>query len=92
MGFPGSHSHNHFVGVCSDKGTAENDGPLHARKMSCYFFTMLKLDQCLRKSQLAKMCLYNCPLAGGATLRRPETRSLQEFSDELGKDMIVATR
>lgn len=33
MGFPDSHSHNHFVGVCLDKGKAENDdGPLHARK------------------------------------------------------------
>lgn len=93
-GFEGSHSHHHFVGLCTDRGRAEKDGPIHARKLycACSACMMFLFDQCTMAKFVGPMRLRSCPLLNSSQLHRPQLRSLEEFADDLCANMIVAVR
>ena len=81
--FKGCQSHHRFIGLCTDRRKAEQDGPLRTAKLFCACdpCLLLRTDECLLPHLVTKAVRAQAPLAKGVALRTPQLVSLTLFAD-----------
>jgi len=92
-GFNGSKGHQHFIGLCPERGKAEREGPLRASFLPCSCDACLVIDfaSCSMLSQVGTMGHQKTRLAKGSKAA-PQLKELEEFGKLLKKGMLVAMR
>ena len=90
-----SRGHHQFVGLCQDATlAAEENGPLHVRKMfhACNACLLGKFDECLMPEEVGRMLRQprGAPRPKGVALSHSQMLSRAEFAEWLGDGSLIA--